>query len=64
MTYFFMVGDGEFGLVGSDSGDITFIMGHGNSRELLFQQFVAQINSECSQLCQHQPKSFVYRKMP
>jgi hypothetical protein len=39
-------------------------MGHDNLRELLFKQFVAQIDSECSRLCQRQPKSSVYRKMP
>ena len=39
-------------------------MGHDNLRELLFKHFVAQIDAECSQLCQRQPKSSVYRKMP
>ena len=38
-------------------------MGHDNLRELLFKQFVAQIDSECSQLCQRQPKSSVYLKI-
>ena len=40
------------------------IMGHDNLRELLFKQFVAQIDLECSQLCHRPPKSSVYRKMP
>lgn len=39
------------------------IMGHDKLRELLFKQFVANIDSECSQLCQRQPKHSVYRKM-
>ena len=41
------------------------IMGHDNLRQLLFKQFVVQIDSECSQLCQRQPNYYsVYRKIP
>lgn len=41
------------------------ILGHETLRELLFKQFIAQIDSECSHLCQRQSTPApVYRKVP
>ena len=40
------------------------IIGHEKLRELLFKQFVSQIDAECTQLCRRQPNSSAFRKIP